>query len=182
MTPVLIESARQLAHRYPDLVFLLPAATEKMYQKLQAMSADWADLRLHLVQGKTHAVLSLSEVALLASGSVSLEAACLETPMVLAYRVNPLDLLGVRLLMWLKVIKIGRIALPNLVLDEEILPELLQAEANPGRIATEATALLEEGPRRARMIQDLRRVRASLGRSPVVSQVAEAIARTAGAS
>ncbi len=181
MTPLLIEAARLLAQRYPDLVFLLPAASDKVYERLQELSEGWSDLRLHLVRGKTHPVLSLSRVALLASGSVSLEAGCLGTPMVLAYRVNRWDLLGVRLLMWLKVIKIGRIALPNLVLDEEILPELLQEKATPTSIFREAVSLFEEGPKRTAMLEDLSRMRTSLGSSPVVPRVAQTIAESAGA-
>lgn len=180
MTPLLIEAARMLAQRDPDLVFLLPAASDKVYARLQELSEGWSDLRLHLVRGKTHPVLSLARVALLASGSVSLEAACLGTPMVLAYRVNRWDFLGVHLLMRLKVIKIGRIALPNLVLDEEILPELLQDKATPSNIFREAVSLLEEGPKRTEMLENLSRVRTSLGAPPVVPRVAQAIVEAAG--
>lgn len=175
MTPVLVEAARKLQDRHPDLRFLLPAASDKVHDLLQDLVPDFVDLH----NGKAQEMLGLSEVAIMASGSVSLEAAFLNCPMVLGYRFNRFDAALGRFLIWAGILKLKHFALPNLVLDETILPELLQEEVTPGRLVQEAEKLLEGGSGRQQMLKDLARVREALGSSPVVSRVAEYVHQVA---
>ncbi len=179
MTPVLLDAADILKRRFPNLTFLIPAASERVYELLQSMLEQRNTEAVELFNGKAHEILSISRAAILTSGSVSLEAACLGCPMVLGYKVNKFDYFGVKLLMGLGFLRIDRIALPNLVLNEDILPELLQEQVNPERLAAEVEGLLFEGPQRDRMLHDLRRVKEALGHPPIVSEVAQAIYRVA---
>lgn len=169
MTPILLETAERLKAWDPGLQFLLPAASPSVYERLQ----DMCPADIFLFNGKAQELLSVSELAIMTSGSVSLEAAFLDCPMVLGYRFNRFDAALGRFLRWAGILKIKHFALPNLVLDETILPELLQEEVNPDRLLEEAKLLLREGPDRQKMLSDLARVREALGEGPVVSRVAE---------
>lgn len=168
MTPVLLEAARLLQKKEPALRFVLPAATPKVYELLQQIELG----EVVLFNGRAQQLIGISELAIMASGSVSLEAAFLDCPMVLGYRFNRFDAALGRFLLRVGLLKIKHFALPNLVLDETILPELLQEEVTPQRLAQEAELLLKGGANRERMLSDLARVREALGDGPVVSRVA----------
>lgn len=169
MTPILLEAAARLKAWDQELSFLLPAASPKVYRKLQGLVND----NVLLYNGQAQQMLSVSELALMTSGSVSLEAAFLNCPMVLGYRFNRFDAALGRFLVRAGILKIKHFALPNLVLDETILPELLQEEVTPERLFHEAKRLLPGGEGREKMLQDLARVRDALGHGPVVPKVAE---------
>lgn len=175
MTPILVETARRLLEADSSLRFMLPAASPGVYDKLQDLCPDFIDLH----NGKAQEMLSISELAIMASGSVSLEAAFLDCPMVLGYRFNKFDAALGRFLVAIGLLKIKHFALPNLVLDETILPELLQDEVTPDRLVQEAQELLRPGPARDKMLADLLRVRQALGEPPVVSRVARYVYETA---
>ena len=175
MTPILLEAARLLQEWDPELTFLLPAASPKVYDKLQPLVGDKA----LLYNGKAQEMLSISELAIMTSGSVSLEAAYLDCPMVLGYRFNRFDAALGRFLIRTGILKLKHFALPNLVLDETILPELLQEEVTPERLFEEAKHLLPGGSKRDQMLADLARVRKALGEGPVVPKVAEYVHRVA---
>jgi lipid-A-disaccharide synthase len=94
-----------------------------------------------------------------ASGTVTLEAAILGTPLVVVYKVNPLTY-------WLgkQLIKVRHVALANIVAGETVAPELIQHEANPEQIAREAMAILGDSDRQAWIKQRFAEVRDSVGK------------------
>jgi lipid-A-disaccharide synthase len=94
-----------------------------------------------------------------ASGTVTLEAAILGTPLVVVYKVNPLTY-------WLgkHLIKVRHVALANIVAGETVAPELIQHEANPEQIVREAMAILGDRERQARMRQRFEEVRDKVGK------------------
>lgn len=169
MTPILLETAQKLKSWDPNLCFLLPAASPRVYEKLQGLVPP----EVFLYSGQAQEMLSISELAVMTSGSVSLEAAFLDCPMVLGYRFNKFDIALGRFLVRTGILKLKHFALPNLVLDETILPELLQEEVTAERLFEEAKKLLPGGAKREKMLSDLARVREALGRGPVLSRVAE---------
>lgn len=169
MTPIFLQAARDLKLRYPDLTFLLPAASQAIYDRL-APQLEGSDVILF--NGRAQELLAVSELAVMTSGSVSLEAALLDIPIVLGYRFNKLDIFLGRMLVRLGLLKVPFFSLPNLLLNEQVVPELLQEQVTPERLVAEAEVLLVGGSDRERMLADLRRARERLGQSPVVSQVA----------
>lgn len=175
MTPVLVEAASRLRERRPQLRFLLPAASPEVYNRLKVMVPDFIELH----NGSAQEMLTVADLAVMASGSVSLEAAFLNCPMVLGYRFNRFDAAVGRFLLRTGLLKIKHFALPNLVLDETVLPELLQEEVTPDRIVYEAEKLLDPGSEREKMLRDLARVREALGTEPVVVRVADYVHRVA---
>lgn len=169
MTPIYLAAARLLKEEFPNLTFLLPAASDAVYERLQRLLAGSDVL---LFNGRAQELLAVSEAALMTSGSVTLEAAYLDCPFVLGYRFNAFDAWLGRLLQRLGLLKVPYFSLPNLLLGEEVVEELFQEDVNPERLADKARPLLRGGAERARMLEDLRRARACLGSAPVVSKVA----------
>ncbi|MBM3463487.1 MAG: lipid-A-disaccharide synthase [Armatimonadetes bacterium] len=173
LTPVLLESVRQLALRNPGLHFVVPIAMPGLAglvrDTLRKHGAD--DLPLTVIQGQGTETMGSSDLVLMASGSASLEAALLGVPMVLIYRLTRVD--------WFLapyfIKDFTFMGLPNLMVGEAIVPELLQDEARPERIVAEAEALLPDGARREKMKEDLFRVKKQLGAPGVVDRVAHHI-------
>ncbi|MBI3930131.1 MAG: lipid-A-disaccharide synthase [Armatimonadetes bacterium] len=171
LLPVALEVARRLRGRYPDVEFLLPAASLSIEKKIRRRAGKLPDW-VRVFPGRSREVLAASRLALMASGSATLEAAILGVPMVVFYKMNTFDYNLGQFLIARGLLKVPRFVLPNLVLQEDILPELLQNDANPDRVEREAVRLFEEGPERSRMVEALDRVRAALDGPDVVPRIA----------
>jgi lipid-A-disaccharide synthase len=135
--PTFIDTIRWLALERPGLVCLVPAATDTIYRKLQAMLAaarlpDTVDCRLLL--GQSHATMAAADAVLAASGTATLEVALHKKPMVIAYRMAWAT--------WLLMRNMGYlpwIGLPNILCNDSVVPEFIQGEATA---ATLGRALL----------------------------------------
>ncbi len=124
------------------------------------------------IAGATYDLVAAADLALTASGSATLETALLGTPMVILYRMSGPSFALARLL-----VRVPHIGMPNLILGERVVPELIQGEANAERIVEEARPLLFDPERGARMREALARVRARLGRPGAAGRAAEIAAR-----
>ncbi|MGE5839853.1 MAG: lipid-A-disaccharide synthase, partial [Deltaproteobacteria bacterium] len=115
-------------------------------------------LDIRVIQGDVHRVLKASDLSLIASGTATLEAAILETPMVIVYRVS-------RLSYWIgrMVISVPFIGLVNLVAGEQVVPELIQADVTPERLAQEAMDILDHDEGRRNMVRKLHALKGMLG-------------------
>ena len=98
---------------------------------------------VHRIDADSAALMSASDALLLASGTITLEAALLARPMVVAYRVHPVSAAIARAL---RLLKINRFSLPNLLAGADIVPECMQEDCNPPRLAAELTPLLANAP------------------------------------
>jgi lipid-A-disaccharide synthase len=115
-------------------------------------------LPVRLVSEKTHAALGSSQLALVASGTATVETALLGVPMVVVYRLSPLSYrLGRRL------VRVPHYSMVNLIAEQAVVPELIQKELTPERLADEALALLGDADRASRMRAGLAEVRRRLG-------------------
>lgn len=167
--PLLLRATRRLEGSQPDLRVIIAAAEGipldliSSYLRREGSSA-------RVVQGRTHEVIAASDLILVASGTATLEAAIIGTPMVIVYRVAFISWLLGRLL-----IRVPYIGMANLVAGEPIAPELIQFQATPERIADEARRLLESPERRRWMQQRLREVRDRLGPPGAAARAAEAV-------
>lgn len=122
--------------------------------------------------GETWDLVQAADLVLAASGSATLETALLGTPMVIMYRLSPVSYSIARML-----VRVPFIGMPNLILGEAAVPELIQDDVRPERIAAEADAILSDPARAARMRADLARVRARLGEPGAAGRAAEIAAR-----
>lgn len=116
-----------------------------------------AALSIQVVENDTWDAIAHADVALAASGTVTIEAAVLGTPMVTFYRVNPLSWYAGR-----HLVKAPFLSMVNLIAEEQIVPELIQAQMTPAKLASAATELLTDEARVERMKRDLAQVRQKL--------------------
>jgi lipid-A-disaccharide synthase len=114
---------------------------------------------------------------LVASGTATLEAAILETPMVIVYRVSFFSYWVGRM-----VISVPFIGLVNLVAGEEVVPELIQGDVTPERLAQEAMDLLEHDEKRRVMVKKFRALRETLGQGSASERTARIALEMIGAS
>lgn len=110
-----------------------------------------------IVKNKNYELLSSSDALMLASGTVALEAALYETPMIISYKAPKFFYL-----VYLLVRCIKMVSLPNIILDKKIVPELIQENAKPGIIADHLLNILENDRYREDMINSLKNVKEML--------------------
>jgi lipid-A-disaccharide synthase len=127
-----------------------------------------AGLDVPIVEGDTYNLVAAADLALVASGTATLECALLECPMVIVYRLAPLTYGLARLL----VRGVRHIGMPNILAGREIVPELIQRRATGPAIAAAAREILAEPARRAAMVEALRDVRRTLGRGGAAERAA----------
>lgn len=175
LLPAFLEVAARLRRDHPELQVLLPCATPPLERRIRAMLGPEPPEGVRLLSGQARLALAASRLALMASGSASLEAALLGVPMLLCYRFGALDAALGRTLKALGLLRVDRFGLPNLVLEQDVVPEFLQEEVHPDRLELEARRLWEEGPSRERMLADLARVQAALGGPDVVERLARVV-------
>jgi lipid-A-disaccharide synthase len=127
------------------------------HERLRPLARQYSG-SVPLVTRDTYNLIAAADLVLCASGSATLETALLERPMVLMYRLAPLTYLLARLL-----VRVPFIGMPNLILGRRAVPELVQNDVTPGRIAAEARAILADPARAAAIRADLAQVRRRLG-------------------
>lgn len=137
LAPDFLQTAQRLQEKYPDLVFLLPAATPARQEQLEELLKTYPVKQLKLLSGQSHQVLQAADACLLASGTVTLEALFCKCPMVVSYKVAPLT-------WWLGkfLLKTPWVSLPNLLAGKELVAERLQDQATPENLEQELDKLL----------------------------------------
>lgn len=173
--PDIFRAAAILARRVPDLHFLVPVASPALARLVRETAGKHgADLPLTVVDGGSNAVMTAADLLIMTSGSASLEATVHETPMILVYRMARFDFFVAGFVLT----DFTYMGLPNLMMEQMVVPELLQDDARPARIASEAEALLTDPARYQQMKDNLSRVKKQLGPPGVVSRVAKYIWET----
>jgi lipid-A-disaccharide synthase len=157
LLPVILESARLLKERFPDLQFILPLAASLTMEDLAPFLAR-SGLDIKVVEGLGYDVMQVCDAIITVSGTVTLEIALIGVPMVIIYRVSPLTYeVGKRL------IRVDHIGICNIVAGERVVPELIQHDAEPAPIAAEIARILTEPGYGAAMKTKLSAVREKLG-------------------
>ncbi|MBU1567228.1 MAG: lipid-A-disaccharide synthase [Proteobacteria bacterium] len=161
LLPGFLEAGRILQSATSEkLVFLVPQASTITTFDLE--EAGIAEARKHLdiriIKEERYNMMAACAVVVAASGTVTLELAILEVPMIVAYKLSPLTYFLGRLLVNLKYF-----SLVNLIAGYRAVPELLQSEVTPKKIADELMAILLQPGKRQEMKKALRDVKARLG-------------------
>ena len=157
MLPIMIRSAEILKIRYPDIRCLLPLAKTIEPEFIDSFIRK-SSLNIEVHQGDIYEVLDRCHIAMVTSGTATLDTAIMAVPMVIVYKVTPLSYRIGKIL-----IKTPFIGLANLVAGERVVPELIQDEVTPERLADEALTLIENEHVRNNMITKLHRIRKRLG-------------------
>ena len=155
-----LETARLLHEAHPELRFALALAPSLDRGPLDAarQAARLPDgLEIFVIESDSHRAIRAADVVLAKPGTITVEAALLERPMVVMGRVHPLTAAILR-----RVVKLSYLAMPNLIAGRQIVPEFLQEDAEPRRIA-DAVGELLAGPARDRQLAELAGVCDQLG-------------------
>jgi lipid-A-disaccharide synthase len=169
LLPVLLKAAAQLALAEPGTQFILAQASSINDNLIQGL-LEKSPVPVRVVHDKASEVMALSDMLFIASGTATLQAAVVGTPMVLLYKTTPLTY---RLARWL--IRVKWIGLVNLVAGRSIVPELIQDEATDERLCQEALRLLRDQSAYNGMKEGLRQVRQSLGEPGATSRAAQVV-------
>jgi lipid-A-disaccharide synthase len=161
LLPIFLEAGRILQSTATEkLVFLIPQASTITTRDLEEAGIQEARkyLDIRIVQEERYNLMAACAAVVAASGTVTLELAILQVPMVVTYKLSPLSYFLGRLL-----VKLEYFSLVNLIAGYSAVPELLQAEVTPQRIADEVTAILLQPGKRQDMKNALRDVKEKLG-------------------
>ncbi|WP_338018763.1 lipid-A-disaccharide synthase [Ectothiorhodospira mobilis] len=155
--PVMMQTCRWLRQRHPRVQFVLPLAPGVNVERDVTPHLD-PQLGIRQVTGRTHDVLAASHALIIASGTATLEAALMGTPMAILYRVSPLTYAVLK-----RMLLIRDIGLANIVAGERVVQEFVQSRARPEAIGAEVERLLTDPDYHQRICRGLARVRARLG-------------------
>lgn len=173
MLPTLLGAAKLIKKQLPEVSFVMPRAgtipISLLEEKIKA-----SGLEVKITEGNNYDLFSVADLALATSGTVTLEAALCGLGSVIVYKTNPVTYFIAKL-----VVNIPHIGLPNIVAAKSVLPELIQNDFTPAKVAQEALALLES-KRNAKMKEDLAYVKERLGKPGAVGRVAELVLKIAG--
>ena len=152
--PPIVGAVKLLREKRPDLQFVLAAAPH-----LRDGAFDEArEAGIAIKEGATREILAAARAAIVASGTATVETALTGTPMVVVYRLSALTYtLGKPL------VKVRNYAMVNLIAGRVVVPELIQNDFTPARVAEETLKILDDGATRSRMLEALLEVRSRLG-------------------
>jgi lipid-A-disaccharide synthase len=178
---VLLGAAERLLDGRPDLRFVIPvldaAAAEAMQRRVDGRSIA---ARTTLCRN-SHVALRSADLAVMASGTASLEAALIGVPMIVVYKLSAVTNLIVRAAITLRLIDSYTVALPNLIAKRPIVSELLQRNATVESVAEAAATLLDDPARLARIPLEYRAIAEHLEGAHPLTDVASAVLQWADA-
>ena len=169
LLPIMLESAEKMLQENPDCQFFLPAASTISPEMLQGILNNYK-VKVHLTSENIYDLMNIADTAIAASGTVTLEAAILGLPVVVVYKMSAITYFIGKLL-----VKIPHISLPNIVMEERMIPELLQDEVTAENVAREASYLLRTHPNAEGVREKLRLMKEKLGSEGAVKRVAEEV-------
>jgi lipid-A-disaccharide synthase len=171
--PVMLEAVGIIKEALPQADFVLqkaPTIDNSLLQKIIAQSGE----TVRIVEGDGYDIMSVADVALATSGTVTLEAALCGLPVVICYMASPLSMAIAK-----KIVTVKYIGLPNILANREILPELIQEKMTSGNMAKEVLHFLH--PEEYKKIrEELAKVVQKLGPGGATKRVAQLILNLAG--
>jgi lipid-A-disaccharide synthase len=171
--PIIREACVRI-HRESQAQFVLAAAPET---NLAALRESWpVDLPVKIIVGQTYNALASADVGIVSSGTATIEAALLDVPMVVIYRVTPLTAALAK-----PLVRTPFFSMVNLIAGRRAVPELIQNDFTPERLFSEVLRLLNDKNAREAIRRDLAEVRHRLGPPGAVDRAADAILQLLGA-
>jgi lipid-A-disaccharide synthase len=171
LLPDLLAATAKIREAIPGVQFVVaraPNLSDELFVECERYGA-------RAVEGETDAVLASADVALVASGTATVQAALHDTPMVVVYRVSPTTYrIGRRL------VKVDTFGMVNLIAGTRLVPELIQDACTPEAIAREAVSMLTDPERASTIRAGLADVRRRLGGPGASRRAAEAILKVMG--
>jgi lipid-A-disaccharide synthase len=179
LLPVMLAAVEKIRKHIPDCQFYLPVAPTISSDKIKKIVADYS-APVTLTQDKTYDLMQISQVAIAASGTATLETSLMLLPTVIIYRLSKLTYSIAKMF-----VNLPYYGLPNIIAGRGVVPELIQEQVNADQIAEETLDILTDLTVYSRILADLGEVRHRLGECGAVDKVAKiiievAIAKTGG--
>jgi lipid-A-disaccharide synthase len=157
LLPEMLKAAEILAQKTPDIQFVLPLA-DTLEEKNIADIISGFTVKINIISGHTYEVISCADLAIVASGTATLETGLLGVPMIIIYKISPLSYFIGKM-----IVDVKNIGMVNIIAGKTIVPEFIQADVNGVRIAKEALAILQDENRKQEIIKKLAEIRSKLG-------------------
>ncbi len=172
--PVMLDAARELKYGVPNAQFLVAAASSQAKQSIVSLVSRSDGLNFTIVEGQTYDGLNAADVAAVTSGTATLEAGIIGTPMAIVYKSSALNYALLR-----PLITVDHFGLINLIAGERVAAELIQGGFTPKTLAAELLRLLEPSAN-AKMRSKLQEAADKLGQGGASKRAAEAVLRLMG--
>lgn len=166
-------AAEWFQRRHPGTLVLLPAANARLAERLQRLieASAMAPGSVRVLDGQMRSALAACDLALVASGTATLEAALAKRPMVVAYRIAALTWWIVKLL---RLLKVTHYSLPNVLAGREVVPEVSQNAVTPANLVAALDGWMLDPERQAAVIEHFARIHQSL-RQDASERAADAV-------
>ncbi len=168
--PAMLATANIIANKIPECQFLLPVAPTLEASFINDTIGDAGPALLSVVTGDSRDAMRAADVALVASGTATLETAMLGTPLVVMYIINRINYAIMK-----RLIRIPDISLVNIVAGRRIVPEYVQHEATPEAMARDVLSLMQDHARREQMQAELQHLKETMGDSGASDRVAQLV-------
>ncbi len=168
LLPILLDVCPIIQGKYPQMQVVLAQADSLSDSLLMRPVSRWPSVKL--IKGKTNEVIAASNLVLVASGTATLQAALVGTPMVIVYRTSPLTYQIAK-----RLVTIPYVGLVNILAEKELVPEMLQEKVTAEKIAQEALTILEDPSRQRLMKEGFQSIRSHLGKSGASQRAAKLI-------
>jgi lipid-A-disaccharide synthase len=154
--PHMLGAAKILKQSLSNCQFILPVAPTVRRGEVEPLTSN--ELALKVTEGSIYNVMKVSDIIVTASGTATVEAAIMNVPMVVVYRVSLLSYFVAKML-----VRVDHIGMVNLIAGERVVPELIQDEATPERIAHECLRIIKDQSLAISIKNRLKTVRDRLG-------------------
>ena len=169
--PVLLEAGELIKKEMPEVKFIVPAASQNIANDLSRYPGTSA---INIVVGQTYDVLSASDLAICTSGTINLEASLLGVPNIMVYKLSPLTYFIGKYILKINE-KLPYFSMPNLLMEDKIIPELIMKNANANKIASVCLSILKDPSRQEKMKKSFARLKTLLGQPGAISNIAQSI-------
>ncbi len=176
LVPIFLNAAQLIFNSSKKVQFCMGVASnidEALLNKQLDKFKDKMDFDLKIIKNQSQQLLANSDVAILASGTITLEATLFNTPMIVSYKGPAIVYIIYRLIRYLEFV-----SLPNIIADKKIIEEFIQYKAKPELIAKEALELIHNEAKRNQMKSDLADIREKLGNKVASKEVATIISES----
>ncbi len=175
LMPLVISMVQCFKRDHPNFQYILPMAPNLFAVDYQEWSGVLEGLGVKVVRGMATEVLSASDLALIASGTSTLQAALCNIPMVVVYKVSPLTYFIGRML-----VNVKYISLVNLLMDREVVKELIQYKATTENVVRELDRIINDDQVNRYMTESFREIRSLYEGKRASRRVAEMIGEMSG--
>lgn len=170
--PVMLDAAELILEKRKDAVFTIAESSNVASALYDKPLSDHPRLKISRIKDNTISALSKADFVIVASGTATLETAIMERPMIIIYKAAPITFILYKL-----VSDVRYLGLVNIIAGKEVVPELLQHNATPEKIARTMFGILEDRTALSEMTNNLKIVKSALGEKGASKRAAEAVKR-----